>query len=62
MEPDGDRTIEVVVDRLYKATGAEAIATSCPYCEQNLNDPIQRNHEKMKLYDLTDLMLMAMDG
>ena len=24
VEPDGDRTIEVVVDRLFKATGAEA--------------------------------------
>ncbi len=28
------------------ATGykGEAIATCCPYCEQNLNDPIQRVH------------------
>jgi len=43
-----------------KATGAEAIATCCPYCEQSLSDPIKRNHEKIKLYDLTDLMLMAM--
>ena len=48
--------------KMAKETGAEAIATCCPYCEQNLNDPIQRNNEKMKLYDLTDLMLMAMDG
>ena len=24
VEPDGDRTIEVAVDRLFKATGAEA--------------------------------------
>ena len=43
-----------------KSTGAEAIATCCPYCEQSLADPIKRNHEKIKLYDLTDLMLMAM--
>jgi heterodisulfide reductase subunit D len=43
-----------------KATGAEAIATCCPYCEQSLSDPIKRNNEKIKLYDLTDLMLMAM--
>jgi heterodisulfide reductase subunit D len=59
-----DHAFKVAEERIEeaKATGAEAIATSCPYCEQNLNDPIQRNHEKMKLYDLTDLMLMAMDG
>jgi len=43
-----------------KATGAEAIATCCPYCEQSLSDPIRRNREKLKLYDLTDLMLMAL--
>jgi len=43
-----------------KATGAEAIATCCPYCEQSLSDPIKRNKEKIQLYDLTDLMLMAM--
>ena len=43
-----------------KATGAEAIATCCPYCEQSLSDPIKRNKEKIKLYDLTDLMLMAL--
>jgi heterodisulfide reductase subunit D len=43
-----------------KATGAEAIATCCPYCEQNLSDPIKRNKEKIKIYDLMDLMLMAL--
>jgi Fe-S oxidoreductase len=43
-----------------KSTGAEAIATCCPYCEQNLVDPIKRNKEQIKLYDLTDLMLMAL--
>ena len=34
--------------------------TVCPYCEQNLSDPIKRNNEKIKLYDLMDLMLMSM--
>lgn len=43
-----------------KSTGAEAVVTSCPYCEQNLSDPIKRNNEKIKLYDLMDLMLMSM--
>ncbi len=43
-----------------KETGAEAIATCCPYCEQNLSDPIKRNKEKIKMYDLMDIMLMAL--
>jgi len=43
-----------------KSTGAEALATCCPYCEQSLRDPIDRNQEKIKLYDLMDLILMAL--
>jgi heterodisulfide reductase subunit D len=43
-----------------KETGAEAIVTCCPYCEQNLADPLQAEGETMKLYDLTDLMLQAL--
>lgn len=43
-----------------KETGAEAIATCCPYCEQNLSDPLKRNKEKIKMYDLMDIMLMAL--
>lgn len=43
-----------------KETGAEAISTCCPYCEQNLIEPIKRNKEKLKMYDLMDLMLMAL--
>jgi len=58
-----DHAFKVAEERIEeaKATGAEAIATCCPYCEQNLKDPLQRNQEKMKMYDLTDLMLMAME-
>jgi Fe-S oxidoreductase len=43
-----------------KETGAEALVTCCPYCEQNLADPLKAQGETMKLYDLTDLMLQAM--
>jgi Fe-S oxidoreductase len=43
-----------------KETGAEALVTCCPYCEQNLADPLKAHGESMKLYDLTDLMLQAM--
>ncbi len=57
-----DLSFKIASERIEEAkeTGAEAIATCCPYCEQSLNDPIKRNRERLKLYDLTDLMLMAL--
>jgi hypothetical protein len=29
-------------------------------CEQNLKEPIERNNEKIKMYDLTDIIEMAL--
>lgn len=57
-----DLSFKIASERIEEAkeTGAEAIATCCPYCEQSLSDPIKRNRERLKLYDLTDLMLMAL--
>ncbi|MCP4625367.1 MAG: hypothetical protein GY850_17875, partial [bacterium] len=57
-----EHAFEIASERIEeaKATGAQAIATCCPYCEQNLAEPLKRNNEKMKMYDLTDLMLMAL--
>ncbi len=57
-----DHAFRVSSERIEeaKATGAEAIATCCPYCEQNLRDPLERNNEKMKMYDLMDLLLLAL--
>jgi len=43
-----------------KETGAEALVTCCPYCEQNLSDPLKAQGANMKLYDLTDLILQAL--
>lgn len=57
-----DLAFKISSERIEEAkeTGAEAIATCCPYCEQNLADPIKRNKEEIKLYDLMDLMLKAL--
>jgi heterodisulfide reductase subunit D len=57
-----DLAFDISCERIEEAkqTGAEAIATCCPYCEQNLRDPIDRNKENLKMYDLMDLILMAM--
>ena len=44
---------------MKKTTGAEALVTCCPFCEQNFADAITKDGEKIKLYDLTDLVLQA---
>ena len=43
-----------------KATGAEAVVTYCPHCEENLGEAIQRQGNGMKIYDLLDLVLKAL--
>ncbi len=57
-----DLAFKIASERIEEAmeTGADAIATCCPYCEQNLIDPIKRNGENIKMYDIMDLMLMAL--
>jgi len=43
-----------------KATGAEALVTYCPHCEENLGEAIETRRDEMKLYDLLDLVLQAL--
>ena len=42
-----------------KATDAEAIVTSCPWCERNFIDAIEEEGEKMKVYDVVELLQKA---
>ncbi len=42
-----------------KTTGAEAIVTACGWCERNFTDAIRKNGEKMKVYDILDLVQQA---
>lgn len=42
-----------------EATGAEALVTYCPHCEENLGEAIHKRGSKMKMYDLLDLVLQA---
>ncbi len=41
-------------------TGAEALVTCCPHCETNFRDTIEQNKRNIKVYDLVDLVLLAM--
>jgi Fe-S oxidoreductase len=40
-----------------KATGAEALVTACPWCERNFLDTL--NGDKMKVYDIVELVQQA---
>jgi len=43
-----------------RATGAEAIVTACPWCERNFTDTVKSQDEKMQVYDIIDLVQMAL--
>ena len=49
------------LERLEEAkdTGAQAIATSCPWCESNLGNAVKGMEEKIRLVSLTDLLAQA---
>jgi len=42
-----------------KATGAEALVSACAWCERNFIDAISGNGEKMKVYDIVELVQQA---
>jgi len=42
-----------------ESTGAEAIATACPGCEQNFKDTIKENGSSLKVYDVAELLERA---
>ena len=43
-----------------KATGAEAIVSACPWCERNFTDTVKSQDEKIEVYDIVDLIQMAL--
>jgi len=43
-----------------EATGAEALVTACPWCNRNFRDALAQNGGKLKVYDLVELVWMAM--
>jgi Fe-S oxidoreductase len=43
-----------------ESTGAEAIVSACPWCERNFIDSISANGQKLKVYDVIELVQQAM--
>jgi Fe-S oxidoreductase len=50
------------VERLGEANaaGAEAIVSACPWCESNFADAAETQDEKVQVYDIIDLVQMAL--
>jgi len=42
-----------------KETGAEALVTSCPWCEKNFRDAIKEFGESIEVYDIAEIARMA---
>ena len=42
-----------------KSTGAEGLVTACPWCERNFIDAINGSSDKMKVYDIVELVQQA---
>ena len=40
-------------------TGAEALVTACPWCERAFKDSLGESGAPIKIYDLTELILLA---
>jgi Fe-S oxidoreductase len=43
-----------------KSTGAEAIVSACPWCERNFTDAIHSVADKMRVFDVVELVQQAM--
>jgi len=42
-----------------RASGAEALATACPWCERNFMDAVRTNRDSMEIVDIIDLVHRA---
>ena len=60
-EADPDFSSWTATERIEeaKSTGTEAIVSACPWCERNFTDAINAAGDKMKVFDVTDLVKQA---
>ena len=54
-----DWAVEIATERIKEAeaTGASILVSSCPFCNRNLKDAIEKTGSKLKLYDITEFLL-----
>ena len=41
-------------------TGADILVSACPFCSTNLQDGIKESCSKLRYYDISELLLMAL--
>jgi Fe-S oxidoreductase len=56
-----DFAMWTALERIKEAmdTGAEAIVTACPWCKRNFNDAIKESGDRLKVYDIVELVEQA---
>jgi Fe-S oxidoreductase len=56
-----DFAIWAALERIEEAktTGAEAIVTACPWCKRNFSDAIKESGDRLKVYDIVELVEQA---
>ena len=56
--------LKTAITRIEEAedTGAEIITSACPFCSTNLNDGIIEKGSNLTFYDISELLLMAIDS
>ncbi len=59
-----DFALKTAAKRIDEArkTGAGAIVTSCPFCEQNIGDALNTMNDPLGLFDLTDLLIKSISS
>ena len=45
-----------------KAVGAEAVVATCPWCKENFAQAVSQNGDKLKVFDISELILAAISG
>ncbi len=60
-EAEGERLSNIRV-REAAETGAQLLATSCPYCIQNFEDSVKTQGRGIKVVDVAELIAMSMGG
>ncbi|MFX1571746.1 MAG: (Fe-S)-binding protein [Promethearchaeota archaeon] len=57
-----DFALKIAKNRIEEAedTGADIITSTCPFCSTNLQDAIKETGSKLKFYDISELILIAL--
>lgn len=61
MEAYPDFASATALERLHeaKASGAEAMVTACGWCEKSFHNAVKESNEKIKIYDVVELLEQA---